>query len=109
MKILAGFFAGLLMIAISSIVVAWGYQVFWNDVVLNIWQLFSTDDVINTFRITYGACVAIAFGVCLIYPKKVDEDEKLSITEAVNKIFVKVVSKVIVIGITLLVTSIVFG
>lgn len=106
MKFLTGLFAGLLMIAISSIVVAWGYQVFWNDVVLNIWQLFSTDDVINTFRITYGACVAIAFGVCLIYPKKADD--KLSITEAVNKIFVKAVSKVIGIGITLLVTSIVF-
>lgn len=106
MKFLTGLFAGLLMIAISSIVVAWGYQVFWNDVVLNIWQLFSTDDVINTFRITYGACVAIAFGVCLIYPKKADD--KLSITEAVNKTFVKAVSKVIGIGITLLVTSIVF-
>ena len=106
MKFLTGLFTGLLMIAISSIVVAWGYQVFWNDVVLNIWQLFSTDDVINTFRITYGACVAIAFGVCLIYPKKADE--KLSITEAVNKTFVKAVSKVIGIGITLLVTSIVF-
>ena len=105
-KFLTGLFAGLLMIAISSIVVAWGYQVFWNDVVLNIWQLFSTDDVINTFRITYGACVAIAFGVCLIYTKKADD--KLSITEAVNKTFVKAVSKVIGIGITLLVTSIVF-
>lgn len=105
-KFLTGLFAGLLMIAISSIVVAWGYQVFWNDVVLNIWQLFSTDDVINTFRITYGACVAIAFGISLIYSKKADE--KLSISGAINKILVKTVSKVIMIGFTLLVTSIVF-
>lgn len=106
-KFLSGLFAGLLMVAISVIVVAWGYQVFWNDVVLNVWQLFSTGDVINTFRITYGTCIAIALGISLIYPKKADE--KLSITEAVNIIFIKAVSKVIMIGITLLVTSIVFG
>lgn len=106
MKFLAEFFAGLLMAAISIIVVAWGYQVFWNDVVLNVWQLFSTGDVINTFRMTYGACVAIACGISLIYPKKADE--KLSTSEVVNKIFIKAVSKVIMIGLTLLVTSIVF-
>ena len=35
---------------------AFGYQVFWNEVVLNIWQLFSTGDIINTMRI-YGACM----------------------------------------------------
>lgn len=106
LNFLKGLFAGLLMIAISSLVVAWGYQVFWNDVVLNVLQLFSTGDVINTFRITYGACIAIAFGITLIYTK--NADEKLSLSEAVNKVFIKAISKVIGIGITLLVTSIVF-
>lgn len=107
MKFLTGLFAGLLMAAISNIVVAWGFQVFWNDVVLNVWQLFSTGDVINTFRITYGACIAIAFGLVLILPKKADE--KLSISEVFNKVLIMTISKVIMIGITLLVTSIIFG
>ena len=96
----------LLLVFVSSVVVAWGYQVFWNDVVLNVWQLFTSSDVLTTMRIPYGVCLAIAWGIVLIYNKKADES--VGISEAVGKVMVKMITKIISIGVTLLVVSMVF-
>ena len=107
MKALGEFVLAIVMVFLAAFVTAWGYQVFWNDVVLNVWQLFSSGDVINTMRISYGACLAIAFGRVLIYQKKSDEKTNDFKETAVNLIE-KTISRVIMIGLTLLVTSFVF-
>ena len=107
MKVIGEFIVSLLMVIVASLVVAWGYQVFWNEVVLNVWQLFATGDVITTLRIPYGACVAIAFGITMIHSKKAEVRSE-TVSETVSYVMTKSVSKVIMICITLLVTSIVF-
>lgn len=107
MKVIGEFIVALLMVAVASLVVAWGYQVFWNEVVLNVWQLFATGDVLTTMRIPYGACLAIAFGISMIHSKK-PETETKSVSETVSYVMTKSVSRVIMICVTLLVTSLVF-
>ena len=107
MKVIGEFIVSLLMVVVASLVVAWGYQVFWNEIVLNVWQLFTTGDVLTTMRIPYGACLAIAFGLTMIYSKKPEKETK-SVSETVSYVMTKSVSKVIMIGVTLLVTSLVF-
>jgi hypothetical protein len=107
MKVIGEFIVALLMVFVASVVVAWGYQVFWNEVVLNIWQLFTSSDVLNTFRINYGACLAIAFGIGLIHNKNAEVETK-SVSETASYVMSKSVSKVIMICVTLLVTSLVF-
>jgi hypothetical protein len=107
MKVFGELIVSLLMVVVASLVVAWGYHVFWNEVVLNVWQLFATGDVLTTMRIPYGACLAIAFGITLIHSKK-EEVKTETVSEMVSLVMTKSVSKVIMICITLLVTSIVF-
>lgn len=108
MKVFAQLFVSILMVVVASFVVAWGYQVFWNEVVLNVWQLFSTGDVLTTMRIPYSACLAIAFGIGLVYRTKEDVKAE-TVSEIVTLVLSKSLSKVIMICMTLLVTSIVFG
>ena len=107
MKVFGEFIVSLLMVVVASLVVAWSYQVFWNEVVLNVWQLFTTGDVLTTMRIPYGACLAIAFGITMVHNKKAETETKL-VSEAVSYVMTKSISKVIMICITLLVTSLVF-
>jgi hypothetical protein len=107
MKVFGELIVSLMMVVVASLVVAWGYQVFWNEVVLNVWQLFATGDVLTTMRIPYGACLAIAFGITLVHSKKVDVEAE-TVSETVSLVMSKSMSKVIMICITLLVTSIVF-
>jgi len=107
MKVIGEFIVALLMVLVASLVAAWGYQVFWNEVVLNVWQLFTSSDVLNTFQINYGACLAIAFGICLIHSKK-SEVETKTVSETVSYVMTKSVSKIIMICVTLLITSLVF-
>lgn len=107
MKVFGELIVSLLMVVVASLVVAWGYQVFWNEVVLNVWQLFATGDVLTTMRIPYGACLAIAFGITLVHSKK-EEVKAETVSEMVSLVMSKCMSKVIIICITLLVTSIVF-
>ena len=107
MKVFGELIVSLLMVVVASLVVAWGYQVFWNEIVLNVWQLFATGDVLTTLRIPYGACVAIALGISLIHNKKAEVETK-SVSETVSYVLSKSVAKVIMIGVTLLVTSLVF-
>lgn len=94
------------IVLVSSFVTAWGYQVFWNEVVLNIWQMYTSGDVLNTMRISYGACVAIAVSLTLIYRRK--SDNSMSVPEAVKEVVSILFTKVIMILITLLVTGYVF-
>lgn len=98
---------GILLIAISmDFVTAWGLQVFWNHLVLNIWQLFTTVDVVNTMQISYGVFLAIAFGIGLVYnPPSENVDD---VSEAVMVVLSKAFTKVISICLVLLATSIVF-
>ena len=107
MKVFGELIVSLLMVVVASLVVAWGYQVFWNEIVLNVWQLFTSNDVLNTFRINYGACLAIAFGIAMIHSKK-EELKTKSVSETVSYVMAKSISKVIIICITLLVASLVF-
>ena len=97
----------LILTLVSLFVVAWGYQIVWNDIVLNVWQMFTSGDVNNTMRISYGACLAIAIGLGLIYQKK-SEEKTADIKEAATLVIGKSITRIIMIGLTLLVTSIVF-
>ena len=101
---------GILLIAISmDFVTAWGLQVFWNHLVLNIWQLFTTVDVVNTMQISYGVFLAIAFGIGLVLDIPESEKHEVNdVSEAVMVVLSKAFTKVITIGIVLLATSIVF-
>lgn len=103
-----GTFMGMLvLVLIGTFVNAWGYQVFWNEVVLNVWQLFTEADVINTMQISYKVFFVIAIGIGLFWSPKLEE-----VTDNFSEAFVKVLSiiitKVIKIGIVLLLTAIVF-
>lgn len=99
---------GIILIVISmDFVTAWGFQVFWNHLVLNIWQLFTTVDVINTMQISYGVFFAIAVAIGLVYNPPVTEKTD-DIGEAFGIVLSKTLTKVITICLTLLVTSIVF-
>lgn len=98
----------IILIAIAAdFVTAWGFQVFWNHLVLNIWQLFTTVDVINTMQISYGVFLAIAIAITLVYSPPVTEKTD-DIGEAFGIVLSKTLTKVITIGLTLLVTTIVF-
>jgi hypothetical protein len=90
-----------------NFVTAWGFQVFWNHLVLNIWQLFTTVDVVNTMQISYGVFLVIAFGIGLVYnpSEKYEVDD---VGEAVMVVLSKAFTKVITICLVLLVTSIIF-
>lgn len=101
-------FLGVLLMLISAdFVTAWGFQVFWNHLVLNIWQMFTTVDVINTMQISYGVFLAIAIAITLVYSPPVTEKTD-DICEAFGIVLSKTLTKVITIGLTLLVTTIVF-
>jgi hypothetical protein len=101
-------FIGMLALAlVGTFVNAWGYQVFWNEVVLNVWQLFTEADVINTMQISYKVFFVIAVGIGLLWNPKLSES-----TDNLAEAFVKVVSiittQLIKIGIVLLLSAIVF-
>jgi hypothetical protein len=97
----------LVLVLIGTFVNAWGYQVFWNEIVLNVWQLFTEADVINTMQISYWVFFVIAVGIGLIWSPKLEK-----VTDDLAEAFVKVVpiivTKLIKIGIVLLLTAIVF-
>ena len=100
---------GILLIAISmDFVTAWGFQVFWNHLVLNIWQLFTTVDVVNTMQTSYGVFLAIAFGIGLVYNPSEKHVEVNDVSEATMVVLSKAFTKVITICLVLLVTSIIF-
>lgn len=94
---------------------AWGFQVFWNDIILNIWQIFASTDVSTTMRIPYGAFLAFAVGLGMVRTAKSDITKKnidINNTEEYAKllgeIFTTLLSKICLICITLTVISVVF-
>lgn len=107
MKVFGEFVLAIVMVFLAAFVTAWGYQVFWNEVVLNVWQLFASGDVVNTMSISYGACLVIAVGIGLIYQRQAEEKTK-DLKEAAAFIMGKILSRIIMIGVTLLMATIVF-
>lgn len=106
-KVFSQFIVVLMMSFVSLLVVAWGYQIVWNEIVLRIWQMFADGDVVNTLALPYGVFVAVTAGVGLLRKdNKPDESETLE--EAISKVFGKIITRLIWIGITLLIVTVVF-
>lgn len=97
----------LVLVLVGTFVNAWGYQVFWNEIVLNVWQLFTEADVINTMQISYKVSFVIAIGIGLLWSPKL-EDGTDNLFEAFLKVVPIIITKLIKIGIVLLLTAIVF-
>lgn len=92
---------------IALFVNALSFQVFWNEVILNIWQLFEPVDVINTMKLSYGAFVALALGLVMVRSNKSTEPDKDE--EEIIKIAIgKILTKLVYIGLTLLAVAIIF-
>jgi hypothetical protein len=100
------FIVVLIMSMVSLFVAAWGYHIVWNDIVLNIWQMFADGNVVNTLALPYGVFVAVTAGVGLLRKHNPDKSETLE--EAISKAFGKIVTRLIWIGITLAIVAIVF-
>lgn len=100
---------GMLLLVIAvNFMSAWGYQVFWNEVVLNIWQLFTTEDVLNTMRLSYWVCFVIAFSIRLILKGGNPKDVVVDFAEALGLALGKSLITLIYIGLTIMLTSIIF-
>lgn len=97
----------LVLVLIGTFVNAWGYQVFWNEIVLNVWQLFTEADVINTMQISYKVFFVIAIGIGLLWSPKLYESTD-NLEEAFMKVIPIIITKIIKIGIVLVITEIVF-
>ena len=99
----------LIVLATAAVFVdAWGLQVFWNDIILNVWQMLSSGDVLNTMNIKYGAFVAISVGLGMLKINDNDTGIKKNPEEAISMATTKIFAKLTMIGIALLVVSIVF-
>ena len=92
---------------IALFVNALSFQVFWNEVILNIWQLFEPVDVINTMKLSYGAFVALAFGLVMVRSIKSTEPDKDE-AEVIKIAIGKLLTKLIYIFLTLLAVAIIF-
>ena len=97
----------LLLVAISHFVNALGLMVFWNHLVLNVWHLFTTADVTTTMQISYGVFLAISFGIGLINGSS-NVNSTSDPAEALSMVLTSLFGKLIMIGITMLVITIVF-
>ena len=97
----------LVLVLVGTFVNAWGYQVFWNEIVLNVWQLFTEADVINTMQISYKVFFVIAVGIGLLWSPKLSESTD-NLAEGFMKVFPMIMTRLIKIGIVLLLTAIVF-
>lgn len=97
----------LVLVLVGTFVNAWGYQVFWNEIVLNVWQLFTEADVINTMQISYKIFFVIAIGIGLLWSPKLEEGTD-NLAEAFLKVVPIIITKLIKIGIVLLIAAIVF-
>lgn len=105
-KVFSQFIGVLILTLVSLFVAAWGYQIVWNDIVLNIWQMFADGNVVNTLALPYGVFVAVTAGVGLI--RKQESDKSESLEDSLSKVLGKIVTRLIWIGITLLIVAIVF-
>lgn len=98
----------MLLVAVVAIIVnASGYCVFWNQVILNIWQLFETVEITDILKLPYEAFVALAVGLCMFNRRKspdVDKSDEQVLADAIGVL----ATKSFYILLTLLVTTIVF-
>ena len=97
----------LVLVLIGTLVNAWGYQVFWNEIVLNVWQLFTEADVINTMQVSYKVFFVIAVGIGLLWSPKLSESTD-NLAEAFMSVVPMIMTRLIKIGIVLVLTAIVF-
>lgn len=101
-------FAGMLLLAIVGVLVnAWGYQVFWNHIVLNVWELFTGTDVYSKLHLSYGVFLAITVGKSLLWKPKGEESTQ-ELSKAVEMVLPAMISKTITIVLTLLLALVVF-
>ena len=97
----------LVLVLIGTLVNAWGYQVFWNEIFLNVWQLFTEADVINTMQVSYKVFFVIAVGIGLLWSPKLSESTD-NLAEAFMSVVPMIMTRLIKIGIVLVLTAIVF-
>ena len=93
---------------IALFVNALAFQVFWNEVILNIWQLFETNDVVNTMKLSYGAFVALTLGLVLVSSNNKSLESDKDKVEVVKIAIGKILTKLIYIFLTLLAVTIIF-
>lgn len=105
MKVFLEIIGALLLTLVAVFVDALGYQIFWNDIVLNVWEIFSAGTVPTT--LTYGVCVAISVGIGLLRIGKREVKNK-EYSKAMAESCGTIVTKLIWIGVTLLVVGIIF-
>lgn len=93
---------------IALFVNALSFQVFWNEVILNIWQLFEPVDVINTMKLSYGAFVVIALGLVMVRSNNKSTEPDKNYEEILKIAIGKILTKLVYIGLTLLAVAIIF-
>lgn len=93
---------------IALFVNALAFQVFWNEVILNIWQLFETNDVVNTMKLSYGAFVALTLGLVLVSSNNKSLESDKDKVEVVKIAIGKILTKLVYIFLTLLAVAIIF-
>lgn len=93
---------------IALFVNAFAFQVFWNEVILNIWQLFEPVDVINTMKLSYGAFIVLALGLVMVRSNNKSTEPDKNYEEILKIAIGKILTKLVYIGLTLLVVAIIF-
>lgn len=93
---------------IALFVNALAFQVFWNEVILNIWQLFEPVDVINTMKLSYGAFIVLALGLVMVRSNNKSTEPDKNYEEILKIAIGKILTKLVYIGLTLLVVAIIF-
>ncbi len=93
---------------IALFVNAFAFQVFWNEVILNIWQLFEPVDVINTMKLSYGAFIVLALGLVMVRSNNNKTEPDKNYEEILKIAIGKILTKLVYIGLTLLAVAIIF-
>lgn len=93
---------------IALFVNALAFQVFWNEVILNIWQLFEPVDVINTMKLSYGAFIVLALGLVMVRSNNNKTEPDKNYEEILKIAIGKIFTKLVYIGLTLLAVAIIF-
>lgn len=93
---------------IALFVNALSFQVFWNEVILNIWQLFEPVDVINTMKLSYGAFIVLALGLVMVRSNNNKTEPDKNYEEILKIAIGKILTKLVYIGLTLLAVAIIF-
>lgn len=93
---------------IALFVNALAFQVFWNEVILNIWQLFEPVDVINTMKLSYGAFVVLALGLVMVRSNNKSTEPDKNYEEILKIAIGKILTKLVYIFLTLLAVAIIF-